>query len=334
MFIPSARLFRPALALAAGTLLLGVAAAAQQQQPPTRDPHTPSNRDNTQPPPAQRPGSASPTRGASDATALLQSLEGTWNVTMQMPGETTEAGTVINGVATRRWILDQSVLQEDVRMNMNGNATPGSRAPEQTPTQRDDPSNPSHRPGGPHEDQQPPADPSSPAPRPQQPDSREPSARQPETPRHTPGGDYYEGLGLFSVDSKTGQITHVWADSKSKGMVFSIGTIDPATRTITFRQHSGEIKPEADSPVRDRDAKSNTAEHPLVTLRIVNENEHVVTMRQADDGGRATEYRITYQRMSGGNPSTPGINNPSSRDPSNPAQPNPRDSNRPGNGRP
>ncbi len=363
------------LSVAFGCLAFSSAAMTQTPPESSNPARTPSQR------PSERPVK---TDNASTVASVLKSLEGSWTISMRMPSDPNSnspsaADHLMTGTSTRTWILDNSVLQEKVQFSGDMDQDADARNDDRTDNR--DPARPRTPGGGPNAQQ-------------------DPKDRQMQDDLMQGG---FEGLGLFSRDGETNGISHVWADSKSQGMTFCMGTYDPSSKTITFASHEGTIRhdddrsrpavgtsgtsgsqgstqrndtppsanpstsndppsrrepgtaapstppsttpptsndapgrrdpgtavpdsPPSASPSTSNDPPSarnpNTPPsgktdmtndrsrngQPFVTLRIISENEHIVTMTQPGSNGQVKTYEITYRRAGGAN----GMNQPGS----------------------
>jgi hypothetical protein len=150
----------------------------------------------------------------------LNSLVGTWDVTVKTfaadgSGSTQTPTSQKQGTCTRSWVLDNKILQEDVRCS---GARTISRA------DSDEFQNEPPRPGTP------PGNPSTPPARPGAPPDR------PDTP--APGRDMaqqaFQGHGMYGFDSRNGQFEHVWADSHDSNLTMAMGKYDESSKTFTF----------------------------------------------------------------------------------------------------
>jgi len=332
-----------------------ICTAAFTQSPTTPDPSRPSTQQpSTQQPsqqPGQQPRTPSGTTGSTGRMARggLDSLEGRWNVTMRVNGM---GGTPqeIKGTATRTWMLDDSVLREEFKVTdiSSGSGTSGSGTTGSGTTGSG--TTGGSTPGGVR-------DSGSTAPTGQQPGSQ--TGNEPASDRtggddqddmRTPSGRDtsslgdisrdFEGLGLFSFDQATNQVSHVWADSMSGGMCLSLGNFDASSKTITFTQQagthdknrsgnvmgsgsgtSGSSSGSTGSNASDQDRPSGTTgttgsgttgstprpgsstggstggNNATVTLRIVSDTQHVVTMTKPEQGGQSRTYEITYMKQ-------------------------------------
>ena len=192
-----------------------------QNSPTTPRPQTPpGGPDATPRQPAPR---SSPTAGkATGQMQSLNSLVGTWDVTVKTfatDGTGSSQSTPTSqsqGTSTRTWILDNKILQEEVRC---GDVRTISRAntDEFEALQNEPP-----RPGSP------PGKPDMPSGRPGAPPDR------PDMPDRDMMHQAFQGHGMFGFDSRAGQFEHVWADSHDSKLTMSVGKYDESSKTFTF----------------------------------------------------------------------------------------------------
>jgi hypothetical protein len=168
----------------------------------------------------------------------LSQLMGSWEITVKtFSGESSSAQatptSTAQGTATRSWLFDGKVLQEEIRCSPTRSASSGAGEddsalgytdPEEDSDEKSTPprTTPPSRPGT----STPPGS------------STPPSA----TPPRSVGsgsssmsmGQAFQGHGMFGFDQKSGQFEHVWCDNTDSNLTLSSGNYDERTKTFTF----------------------------------------------------------------------------------------------------
>lgn len=98
-------------------------------------------------------------------------------------------------------------------------------------------------------------------------------------------GQPYHGMGTLGYDNTAGKYVSSWMDSMSTGLMVTQGDYDPATKTYTF---SGEMA----DPTKDG-AMTRVRE----TMRVVDDDHHVMEMFEPRDGKEVLSMRIEYTRV-------------------------------------
>lgn len=135
----------------------------------------------------------------------------------------------------------------------------------------------------------------------------------------------FQGMGLFSYDQETGKYNHVWVDNKKGCATLSIGEYDAASKTFTFKplkasDSAGDTSPdryrtirgqeegggmgggqEDREPAQQQPRSTNPSEgsDDEFTLRIIDQNRHVLEMTGMDNG-QPIQYRVTYTKAGAG----------------------------------
>jgi hypothetical protein len=167
----------------------------------------------------------------------LSQLMGSWEITVKtFSGDSSSAQatptSTAQGTATRSWLFDGKVLQEEIRCSPTRSASTGAGEddgalgytdPEEesdeqsTPPRTTPPSRPGTTPPG---------------------GSTPPSATPPRSGSSSGSsmtmGQAFQGHGMFGLDQKTGQFEHVWCDNTDSNLTLSSGNYDERTKTFTF----------------------------------------------------------------------------------------------------
>lgn len=97
-------------------------------------------------------------------------------------------------------------------------------------------------------------------------------------------GQAFHGLGYMGYDNITGKHFNSWMDDSSTSLFVAHGDYDPATKTYRY---AGEMN----------DPMQGGAKVPYrSTLRVVDQDKHVMEMYETRDGKEAKTMQIEYTR--------------------------------------
>lgn len=99
-------------------------------------------------------------------------------------------------------------------------------------------------------------------------------------------GEPFEGMGLMGYDNHEKHYTSVWVDNYSTGIYTETGTCDLGGKLLTFNS-------EYYCPMENKVVKGRT------TLRIVSDDEYVMSMEQEKDGQYQKSMELHYTRDKG-----------------------------------
>ncbi len=98
------------------------------------------------------------------------------------------------------------------------------------------------------------------------------------------GGMPFEGFGLMGYDNQKKEFVSVWCDNTGTGLMTSDGSADPTGKVLTMA--SKMIDP----------ATGQLTDYKMIT-KVVDENQHTMSMISVKDGNEHTDMEITYTRM-------------------------------------
>lgn len=98
-------------------------------------------------------------------------------------------------------------------------------------------------------------------------------------------GQPFEGTGSTGYDNVSGKYVSLWRDNMSTGVMLTHGDYDAATQTYTFRGDMPDpLQAGATVPIRE-------------TVKVVDNDHHVMEMFETRDGGETRTMRIEYTRV-------------------------------------
>ena len=97
-------------------------------------------------------------------------------------------------------------------------------------------------------------------------------------------GKPFEGMGLMGYDNQQKEFVSVWCDNLGTGLMMSDGTADPDGKVFTMMSKMPD-------PVTGQ-----LMDIKMVT-KVIDANQHVMSMLSMKDGSEHMDMEITYTRM-------------------------------------